>query len=85
MHENICSLPRAVVTDVEFGVSTGWIVVMGVTTPHKIRVTPNQLKQTNSKPMNMNVQTHTDTKPISAAWMRRILLRSIIGKASVQV
>jgi hypothetical protein len=46
MHENRCSLPRAVITDVEFGVTTGWIVVMGVTTAHKIRVTPNQLKET---------------------------------------
>jgi hypothetical protein len=88
MNEKRCSLPRAVVADVEFGVATGWIVVMGVTTAHKIRVTPNQLKERRKQRgtnKHERTHTHTDTEPTSAAWMSRILLRSIIGKASVQV
>jgi hypothetical protein len=88
MHEKRRCLPRAVVTDVEFGVSSGWIVIMGVSTPHKIRVTPYQLKETRrGKPINMTVLyiSHRNTKPITAAWVSSILLWSVIGKSSVQV
>lgn len=84
MYENRRSLPRAVVTDVEFGVATRWIVVVGVTTAHKIRVTPNQLKERN-KQKETNKHERTDTKSTRAAWLGGISLRSIIGKASGQV
>jgi hypothetical protein len=40
-------LPRAVVADVQFGVSTGWVVIMWVATPNEVCVAPNQLKHTN--------------------------------------